>query len=46
MRKIILILFFLESDHTWSSVDDLTGELPAVQLNGLGVEMQQDYNIG
>lgn len=38
--------FGLESEQAWSGVDELTGELPAVQLNNLGVEMQQDYNIG
>ncbi|XP_065212612.1 transcription factor CP2-like protein 1 isoform X1 [Planococcus citri] len=40
------VKYATETEQAWSGVDELTGELPAVQLNNLGVEMQQDYNIG
>ncbi|KAK7576071.1 hypothetical protein V9T40_012357 [Parthenolecanium corni] len=35
-----------ETEQTWAGVEELAGEIPGVQLNNLGVEMQQDYNLG
>lgn len=39
------VKYVSECGQTWTTGEELTGELPAVQLNTLDVDMHQDYPI-